>query len=296
MRPCGASRPAFFQAAGVSLFASLPCPLCLLRGRTGDWNPQPIVRWSDMLRQFADQVIVIQFVGHVGEKCLAWLQLANQSEGGIQVNMRRVWFASQGGQHERIQSLQQFPTGGGNGRHIGTERHVTDPVSQNRQWTVFDAEGQDWQSEQRERGFRGDAFEPKFWGGILVRVCRGIREGIGKRLSNLVLHRGLAVDWNGRIQAKPKDAQIIEPHDVIGVGVGHDGRADQSRFFADKLQAQFRTGINHEFTGWSADQHGGSHALISGVIRRADPTIAANHGHTDACPGAHDDHFRSDHR
>lgn len=249
-----------------------------------------------MVWQFADEVIVVQFVGHVGEKRLAWLQLANQSQGGIQVNMRRVWFASQRGQHERIQSLQQFATGGGDGGHIGTERNVADPVSQNRQGTVFDAEGQDWQSEQRERGFRGDAFEPKFWGGILVRVCRGIGEGIGKGLSNLVLHRGLTVDWNGRIQAKTKDAQVIEPHDVIGVGMGHDGRADQSRFFADQLQTQFRTRINHEFTGRSANQHSGSHALISGVVGRADATIAANHGHADTGAGAHNDHFRSDHR
>ena len=142
-----ASRPAFFQAAGVSLIASLPCPLWLWRGRTGDWNPQTIVRWSDMFRQFADQVIVIEFVGHVGEKCLARLQLANQTECGIEVNVRRMGLASQGGQHQSVQALQEFATGGGDGGHIGAERHVTDPVSQNRQWTVFDAEGQDGQSE-----------------------------------------------------------------------------------------------------------------------------------------------------
>ena len=99
-----------------------------------------------------------------------------------------------------------------------------------------------------------------------MRMGGRIGEGVGKRLSNLFLHRGLAVDWNGRIQAKPKDAQVIEPHDVIGVGVGHDGRADQSGFFADKLQTQFRTRINHEFTGRSANQHSGSQTLISGVI------------------------------
>ena len=122
-------------------------------------------------------------------------------------------------------------------------------------------------------------------------MCRGVRERVGERLSNLGFDGGFAVDGNCGMQSEAEDSQIIDAHDVIGVRVRHDGRSDQRRSFPHQLNPQFRTCINDKFAFGSADENSGSGAAIAGVVGQADAAAAADHGHTNTGASAHDDHF-----
>ena len=123
-------------------------------------------------------------------------------------------------------------------------------------------------------------------------VSFGIRECVRKRLANRMFHFFFAVQRNSRIEPIPKDPQVIHSHDVIGMSMRHDGRANEFRSFSDKLQPQFRPGINHEFTVRCSNQYATAHSAISRIGRLADFAFAANDGNTNAGACAQNHHLR----
>jgi len=92
---------------------------------------------------------------------------------------------------------------------------------------VPQSDGQDLKAQQFERFARCNSGEGQPGCCVLVRVSAGVCEGVRERLANLVFDRLFAVDGDGGMQSKAEDAQVIDPHDVVGVGVSHDGSPDQ---------------------------------------------------------------------
>jgi len=97
-------------------------------------------------------------------------------------------------------------------------------------------------------------------------MSAGVGKCVGERLSDLGFDRCFAVDRHGGVQPETEDSQVIDTHDVVGVGVCHDSSPDQCGSFAHQLNSQFRTGIDDKFAFRSSDQNAGAHPSIAGVV------------------------------
>jgi hypothetical protein len=90
-------------------------------------------------------------------------------------------------------------------------------------------------------------------------------------------------------KAKSEDSQIVEPHDVIGVGVSKHSCTNHPGVAAQQLQPEFRSGIDNELTQRCPHQHSGTQSMISGLLRCANSALAADDGHADTRSRAHQD-------
>jgi hypothetical protein len=74
-------------------------------------------------------------------------------------------------------------------------------------------------------------------------------------------------------------AQIVEPHDVVGVRMREDDRVEPADIFAQGLGAKVGAGVDHPGAFRRFDIDGRAQTLIARIGRMTDLTIAADHGH-----------------
>src|SRR5437762_13922192 len=77
-----------------------------------------------------------------------------------------------------------------------------------------------------------------------------------------------------------KAAQVVESHDVIGMGMGEDHCIQTPDVFAQRLGAKIGSGIYHPGALWSFDINRGAQALIPRIRGMANLAITTNHRHT----------------
>ncbi len=77
-------------------------------------------------------------------------------------------------------------------------------------------------------------------------------------------------------------SQIVEPHDVVRVGMGVQDCVDEAQIFAECLLAKIGSGINQHRSFVVAlaklDENRGTHAGIPGIGRGADGAAATERG------------------
>ncbi len=83
-----------------------------------------------------------------------------------------------------------------------------------------------------------------------------------------------------------EDPQVIQPENVVGMGVREDRRVHEFHLFPQQLDAEFRRGVDDEVAERRRDEHAGPRAVVAGVVRRADRAVAADDRHADARSGA----------
>lgn len=111
---------------------------------------------------------------------LSWLQLPDQSQGGIKVQVGGMWFASQDGKDEGIKSLQQRATFCGNRGNISAEGNVLDPEPEDIKCAVTESDGQDLQAQEWKWFSWGDFAECQPRGCVLMGVSAGVGKRVGK--------------------------------------------------------------------------------------------------------------------
>lgn len=83
-----------------------------------------------------------------------------------------------------------------------------------------------------------------------------------------------------------KAPQVIEAHDVIGVGMSENDGIDATDIFAQDLGAKVRSGIDDESDLRCLDVNGRTEAFIAGIGGMADRAIAPDHRNALRCSGA----------
>jgi hypothetical protein len=82
---------------------------------------------------------------------------------------------------------------------------------------------------------------------------------------------------------------IIETHDVIGVGVCEDDGIDQVDAVGDALEAEFGGGVDED-AGIAVGNDGrGARALVVGIGAGADGAVATDHGDAGGGAGSKED-------
>ena len=92
-------------------------------------------------------------------------------------------------------------------------------------------------------------------------------------------------------------AQIVEAHDVIGVGMGEDHRIEAVELFAQRLLAQVGRGVDQDFGRGRFEMERGAGPLVARIGREADRAAAADHRHAlrrARAEHGHDQLFRFD--
>jgi hypothetical protein len=82
---------------------------------------------------------------------------------------------------------------------------------------------------------------------------------------------------------KMKPAKIINPIDMIGMGVREEYRIDPLDAFTQRLKAQIRRSVNQDTSSVVLYEQGGPCALVPRIIRRADPAAASHHRNARGC-------------
>ncbi len=90
-------------------------------------------------------------------------------------------------------------------------------------------------------------------------------------------------------------AEIIEPHHVVGVGMGVDDGVDHVDMVGDALKAKFRRGIDENALAGIGEDDGWAGALVARIGAGARLTVAANHGNPGAGAGAEKEQFEGIH-
>ena len=114
----------------------------------------------------------------------------------------------------------------------------------------------------------------------------GIAIALGKCIfENLLQHPGgsaVSVERNFVRILEAERSQIVEPHDVVRVGVGVQDCVDEAQIFAECLLAKIGSGINQHRSFVVAlaklDENRGTHAGIPGIGRGADRAAATERG------------------
>jgi hypothetical protein len=134
----------------------------------------------------------------------------------LQVEVRRVRLAAQGVQYQQAQPLQSFPSVGRDITHIGHIREVADAERQNRHLAVKHAQRLDGQFAylQYAREFaklnlgRADAWRIR-------------KKDVSEHALEVVQRAGFGVHRHGASCINREPANVVQPHDVVGVRVGN---------------------------------------------------------------------------
>ena len=117
-----------------------------------------------------------------------------------------------------------------------------------------------------------------FWGGSDV-TWPAIFAIEGEFENALEIGHGFWGGVDGEIfAAVAEGAEVIEAHDVIGMGVGEDHGVEAAEAFAEGLGAEIGAGVDHPSGFGGLEINGGAGALVVGVSGGADGAIATNHG------------------
>ena len=133
-----------------------------------------------------------------------------------------------------------------------------------------------------ERGDGGGAdlegASDEFWGGADV-TWPAIFAIEGEFENALEIGHGFWGGVDGEIfAAVAEGAEVIEAHDVIGMGVGEDHGVEAAEAFAEGLGAEIGAGVDHPSGFGGLEINGGAGALVVGVCGSADRAIATDHG------------------
>src|SRR5215831_11761795 len=85
---------------------------------------------------------------------------------------------------------------------------------------------------------------------------------------------------------RAKAPEIVKTHDVISVRMGVHNCIDSGDIFPQCLNAKFGAGIDDPAEIVGLNVYGGTHPIISRILRPADRTIAANRRNSHRCTGA----------
>src|SRR4029077_2764380 len=85
-----------------------------------------------------------------------------------------------------------------------------------------------------------------------------------------------------------KGANVIEAHDVIGVGVSEQNRIDAFDARAQRLLAKIRRGVDQDAVILKLDINGRTQAFVARIVGTANCTMTADGGHPYA--GARTEH------
>ena len=133
-----------------------------------------------------------------------------------------------------------------------------------------------------ERGDGGGAdlegASDEFWGGADV-TWPAIFAIEGEFENALEIGHGFWGGVDGEIfAAVAEGAEVIEAHDVIGMGVGEDHGVEAAEAFAEGLGAEIGAGVDHPSGFGGLEINGGAGALVVRVCGSADRAIATDHG------------------
>ncbi len=88
-------------------------------------------------------------------------------------------------------------------------------------------------------------------------------------------------------------ADIVQPHDMVGVGMGEDNRINAINAVIDGLQPQFGGCIDEHPRRAMRDDDAAARAPVAGIGAGADFAMAADHRHAGAGAGAEKEQFEA---
>lgn len=115
-----------------------------------------------------------------------------------------------------------------------------------------------------------------------LRLVEGVAEGVPEPL-----HRGRRrKDGHLQILEFAEAPHVVEPHDVIGVGMGDQRGIEPGDPFPEALAPEIGRGVDDKVAVGCLHQKGGPRPVIARVGRLADRASATDHGDAVGCPGS----------
>ena len=116
-------------------------------------------------------------------------------------------------------------------------------------------------------------------------------ESIGEAGADAFEDGFVGVGWNGFHHQIVDGAQIVEPVQVIGVGVGVEQRVDFTDTGIKALHADVRRAVDENAETLPFDIDAAAAAVIFGIGRAADAAVATDLWHAARCSTAEDGHL-----
>ena len=243
-----------------------------IRLSLGQLDHEAVPAGFDAARQFGAELAVVEALIHVGQHGAPRTHPGDPRQGLRKMRVRRMRLAP-----EAVDDPQFDPFDCGERRLVefGDVRRVrkaTDPQAEGRAEAMVLRERDDWNPGDLERASDLMGYQGRFV----------ISAGLGQGLEDIAkapadLGQSLASAKSGRPPHQPVDRpQIIDPMQMVGMGMGHYHGVQPTHPGVDQLLAQIGRGINQDDNVPDLDQYrhppaavariGGSHRPQSGPI------------------------------
>ncbi len=245
----------------------------------GEGELEAVVADAHAGGEFAEAVDVGFFVGLVGDVGFARADGLRGGDGPGDVEMRGVGLVAKAVDDENVDAFDGGADGLGDGgavAHVGEELAALvreekaergDGTVRNREWSNGDA-------SEIERFADDVRLNMDVTGDFVLRV-----ECVGEGALDLVECRRGTVDGEGRALLHfAEAAEVVEAHEVIGVGMGKEDGVEMVETFAQRLLPEIGGRVDEDFCAGCADMKGGAGTLIARIGGKTNGATASDHG------------------
>src|SRR5713101_1409002 len=160
---------------------------------------------------------------------------------------------------------------------VGEVSAAAEAETENKRAAVQQPYGYEFLTEKFERAVQRVRFE--LWNGRLLLVTI---ENIGKATLDSAHRFSRGEDRNARALAEIIRPHIIEPHQMVGVGMREQHGIQPVHFGAQHLGSKIWSSIDHHVMAAIFEQHGWTQTVIARVVRIADVAMTAGRRHAHA--------------
>mmetsp|Transcript_6994 Transcript_6994/g.11294 ORF Transcript_6994/g.11294 Transcript_6994/m.11294 type:complete len:278 (+) Transcript_6994:98-931(+) len=235
-----------------------------------------------MVRGLVANGLVVEIDVHVGQDGLFGVGLFNPVKRVGQVAVRRMRIAAQGVDDPAVQILELFPRRCRDLSHIGQISHMANPEPKrvDAAMTHLERFKCDGPASTVDHRVAVDGVEVED-----RRVGRAFRlhEDISEPAEQRVLGGAIRPDLQPGAHVEDHHTQIIDPVNMVGVGMGIDHPVKPSDALIQQLVAQVRRGVDQDarFAARTCALHQKGTALppVLGIARIAIPPMSAQSRH-----------------
>lgn len=225
------------------------------------------------MRQARVRLLVAEVVTNVGKPRAFGLQFRDERERLLDIRMRRVRDVAQRIEDEIIQSAQQSFRTFRDGAEIRQVSKVAESKTQNRLNSMHRGNRRDVQTKEIEGSVNLSQLDQgqRASGLSFFEDVRELSFQYGERVVR-------CVDRHERLLLKIEWADVVKPHDMVGVTVRENDRIQAVDVSANRLKAKIGSGVDHDALPAIREPDRRTRALVVRVGGFANRAMAAEAG------------------
>ena len=226
---------------------------------------------------------VVEVVAHVGEEGTTGLELFDVGDGFFEMRVAEVRVAAECVEDEDVEVLEEREAIVGDVAHVGEIGGGAKAVAGDLLAAVGDGDAAEAGPEEIDacagRGVETMDFDTGA-GGIAVFGSKGISEDAFDGAGGGVV----GVDGKVTFDVEAERAEVVESHDMVGVGVGVEDSVDTADALADGLGVEVGAGVDEDGVVVVGEADGGARAPVARIAvgrggGEADGAVAAEGGY-----------------